>query len=274
MIIMKFWRIVVIFSMVIFLGACDSFSGTTKDAYQGMSAKQIYTSGEASLQRGKYSNAVNAFEALQSTYPFSSYEQQSSLDIIYAYYKDKNTVAAKAAADRYIHMYPRSPQVDYAFYMKGLAGFYEGRTLPQRYLNIDLSVRDLTSARESYNDFKQLIRRFPNSPYNTDARQRMIYLRDLFAQHEIEVAQFYMDRDAYVASANRANEVLRYYRESPQVADALEIMVVSYHQLGMDQAANTTLRLLAYNFPDSKQLKRAEKAMKKKSIYVPQSKST
>jgi len=215
----------------VLLSACSS----TKDPeilYKGQSALQIYTGAEHNLAANKYDSAISHYEGLDTLYPFSQYSEQAMLDSIYAYYKSGDYPTAAATAERFTHVYPANPHVDYAYYMKGVAEMIQDRPFSQRYLPMDLSMRDLVSPKKAYNDFAVLIQKFPNSMYVPDARQRMVYLRNLFAQRQVEIAQFYFIRHAYVASANRANVVLTQYKGTPSEKQALEIVQQSYQALG------------------------------------------
>ncbi len=216
------------------LSACS----TTKDPeilYKGQSPLQIYTGGEQNLVAGQYDKAVSHYEGLDALYPFSQYSEQAMLDSIYAYYKAGDYATAAATAERFTHVYPANPHVDYAYYMKGVAEMIQDRPFSQRYLPMDLSLRDLVSPKKAYADFALLIEKFPNSVYVPDARQRMVYLRNLFAQRQVEIAQFYFERHAYVASANRANIALKKYPGSPSEKQALELVQKSNQALGIPQ---------------------------------------
>ncbi len=240
---------------VLFLAACSEDVKTPADIYKGQSAETIFNGGEASLAKGSYQDAVDRFEGLDALYPFSPYEEQSQLNIIYAYYKTNDYAMSAAAADRFIHLYPRSPHVDYAYYMKGIANTTVNRGLGSGIVNLDISTRDLGSAKEAFNDFNQLVVGYPDSPYTPAARSRMIYLRNTLARSELNIAQFYYDRRAYVAAANRANDVVKDYQQAPAVIPALALMVKSYRQLDLEEPANKALQVLAYNYPDSPEYK-------------------
>lgn len=226
------------------LSACT----TTKDPsilYQNLSAQQIYSHAEQNLTDGSYDKAVSYYEGLDALYPFSSYSEQAMLDSIYAYYQSGDYPTAAATAERFTHIYPANPHVDYAYYMKGVAEMIQDRPFSQRYLPMDLSIRDLTSPKKAYLDFAQLVQKFPNSIYTPDAMQRMLYLRNLFAQRQVEIAEFYFKRHAYVASANRASQVVKYYHGTPAEKEALEMMVKSYQALGQNEEAQKAQNLLA-----------------------------
>lgn len=256
---MKSLRFIFLLFGLLILTACSTplFHKASQYDFPGKNAEQIFATGQESLVEGKYDMAVKAFEYLQVNYPFSAKSEQTDVELIYAYYMDSNPVAAKAAAERYIHMYPRSKDVDYAYYMRALGSFIENRTTPQKYLPIDLSQRELTDAHQSYDEFTDLLTHFPDSAYNQDARQRMVYLRNLFAQHEIVIANFYLERKAYVAAANRAQIVITQYQQAPQVAEALAILVKAYTQLNLPLLANDALKTLQLNFPNSPELNAA-----------------
>ncbi len=233
------------------LFGCSTQKPTPGEEFQGQTAQDIFDGGELALAKGSNKDAIKHFEALNALYPFSAYEQQAGLDIIYAYFSTEDYPGAAAAADRYIHLYPRGDNVDYAYYMRGVANFDQDRGVIQRYVPMDLSQRDISTTQQSFINFNELIRRFPASPYAPDARNRMIYLRNLMAQKEVNIANFYYQRDQYVAAINRASGVIVHYQEAPQVQDALATMVKSYRKLGLTELANETLAILALNFPES-----------------------
>ncbi len=256
-----------LFIMNLGLSACSIFSDSDHDPYKGKSEQSIYSTAETQLGKHNYTHAVKAYEALDSYYPFGSHSEQAQLDIIYAYYKDNDPVSALAASSRYIHLYPESPRVSYAYYMKAVTQFSQDRTFAQRYFPVDLSGRDLTHARAAYANFAQVIRLFPHSPYAVDAKQRMVYLRNLFAAHELDVANFYYTRKDYIASANRANEIIQHYQGTPSVQKALIMMVNSYDKLGLPNQANTTDEILRLNYPNSTLVKKLDKE-RRKAGYV------
>ncbi len=232
------------------LAACTS-SNDPADAYKGETAQQIYHEGETSLRDGSYADAIKHFEALDVQYPFGRDTRTAQLHIIYAYYKNADFVSAESAADRYIHAYPTDPNVAYAYYMRGLSSYYQNMGVFERLFSVDYATRDLTQVKKAFNDFAELEKRYPESPYAPAAHQYMIYLRNVLANHQIEVAQFYFNRQAYVAAANRASMVVEHYQGAPVVPDALVIMVKSYHQLRQTDLENQALKVLAYNYPDS-----------------------
>lgn len=236
---------------LILLSAC---SATTDPAvmFKNQSAEQIYQGGERALAKREYSSAVQHFEGLDTLYPFSDNSEQAQLDLIYAYYKTYDMASTAATAERFIRLYPRSQYVDYAYYMKGVADFEQDRGWLQRVFPVDLSDRDPGTTVQAFTDFQQLLQFFPNSPYAPDARQRMIYLRNLFAKHELFVAQYYLRRGANVAAINRANYILQHYDATPSVQEALGVMVQAYRKLGMQEEADQTLQVLALNYPHGK----------------------
>jgi len=162
--------------------------------------------------------------------------------------------AARAAADRFIRLHPDSENIDYAYYMKGLASFSENSGFLNRFLPVDQTKRDPGRAQESFADFAQLIALYPDSPYAADARSRMIYLRNNLAAYEIHVANYYLERRAYIAALRRAQYVVENFQESPAVADGVAIMAECYLRLGLDDLADTSLALLRSNYPEHRSL--------------------
>ncbi len=223
--------------------------------FKGMTAKQIFDEAETALADEDYAKAIRYYEALDAMYPFSEYSQQGLLDSIYAYYENGDTALAAATAERYIHLYPRSANVDYAYYMKGLADFDQPRGTLAKVLPLDASYRDPGTQLQAYDDFSLLVTRYPNSSYTPDARQRMLYLRNMFAQSELNVANFYMNRKMYVAAANRASYLIENYPQAPQTEKALVILIKADRALHLDQAADDALKVLQATYPQSKALK-------------------
>lgn len=214
----------------------------------------FYTSATESLRAGNYDRAVEKLQALESRFPFGRYAQQAQLEIIYAYYKSAQPEAARSAADRFIRLHPTHPNVDYAYYLKGMASFEEDRNFLANFFPNDPSKRDPGAARESFNDFTQLLRRFPNSEYAPDAQKRMQYLRNLLAASEVHVARYYIRRGAWVAAANRGRYVFENFQKTASVPDALAVMVEAYRLLEMDELADQALLVLVSNFPEHESL--------------------
>lgn len=236
-----------LFILTVLSGCATTGAKDPTAGFRNQSAEQIACNGRLALQNGGYAKAIKAYEALDALYPFSPYAEQADLNLIYAYYRNGDTCSAVAAAERFIRLYPRNDHVDFAYYMKGLAGFEQDRGWFQRYFPADLSQRDPGAARQSFDDFGMLIRLFPDSCYAADARQHMIYLRNLLGAYELHVAKYYFRRGAYVAAANRANYILQHYNGTPAVCEALGILVCSYRELGLPELADQALSVRQYN---------------------------
>ncbi|HCP53328.1 MULTISPECIES: outer membrane protein assembly factor BamD [Pseudomonas] len=217
---------------------------------ENLSETELYQQAQLDLDNNSYSSAVTKLKALESRYPFGRYAEQAQLELIYAHYKNSEPEAARAAAERFIRLHPQHANVDYAYYLKGLASFDQDVGLLSRFLPLDMTKRDPGAARDSYNEFAQLTSRYPTSRYAPDAKQRMIYLRNLLAAYEIHVAHYYMTRHAYVAAANRGRYVVENFQETPAVGDGLAVMTEAYQHLTLTELANTSLETLKLNYPD------------------------
>ena len=224
------------------------------DETKGWSAQRLYSEARESMTEGNYQTALEYLDKIQARYPFGRYAQQAQLDTIFVQYRDNEPDAAIAAADRFIKANPRHPYVDYAYYMKGLVNFNRTNTLVERLAPTDRAKTDTNTARQSYNDFAELVRKFPDSKYAEDARQRMLYLHNSLAAYEVNVADYYLRRGAYVAAVNRAKYVLETYARTPASAQALGIMTQAYLKMGMPQLAADSLRVLERNYPESPDL--------------------
>jgi outer membrane protein assembly factor BamD len=221
---------------------------------ENLSENELYQQAQEDLDNSSYASAVSKLKALESRFPFGRYAEQAQLNLIYAYYKSIEPEAAKSAAERFIRLHPQDPNVDYAYYLKGLTSFEQDRGIMARFLPLDVTKRDPGAARDSFNEFAQLTSRYPNSRYSPDAKERMIYLRNLLAAYEIHVGHYYIKRQAYVAAATRGRYVIENFQETPAVADGLALMVDAYQRLGLTDLAATSLDVLKQNFPDSPNL--------------------
>lgn len=231
-------------------GSDEDVDGTVNEDEDANTTEQIlYRDVQRSLRSGNYQVAIGGLERLEARFPFGRYAEQAQLELIYARYMSFKHDDARAAADRFIRLHPQHADVDYAYYLKGLSAYNKNAGLADRLYSSDASKRDITSAREAYADFGQLLARYPESEYAADARQRMLYLRNLLARSELHVADYYMRRGAYVAAANRARYVVENYPQSDAVADALALNVEANWKLDLTIAANDSLRVLATNFP-------------------------
>ncbi|MEE4190496.1 MAG: outer membrane protein assembly factor BamD [Halieaceae bacterium] len=211
---------------------------------------ELYQEAQRYLRNKNYDLAVQALQLLESRFPFGRYAEQAQLELIYAHYSNFEHEAAIEAADRFIRLHPQHPNVDYAFYMKGLAAYTQNQGIFERWLPKDITKRDTSYAREAFAEFSQLLARFPDSPYAPDARSRMVHLRNLLARSEINVANYYFKRGAYVAAVNRGRYVVENFPQTPAVADGLAVMVQGYLLLGLDQLAQDSLDVLVLNYPE------------------------
>jgi outer membrane protein assembly factor BamD len=228
---------VILAATLLAAGGCKSLGwGDDDDVPQG-SPEQIYREAREKIQDGNYQAAIQRYELLEARYPFSEQAKQGQLDLLYAYYKNHAAESAIDQADQFIRENPTHPRVDYAHYVKGLVYFEGGANWLERLFRADISKRPAQEARKSFQEFQTLVQQYPKSPYATDARQRMVYLRNRLADYEVSVARYYMKRGAYVGAANRAKGVIEAYDGAPAVEEALKIMAAAYRKLGMNDLA-------------------------------------
>ncbi len=227
---------------------------TTDPNQEQLTERQYYEDAQEAIDSNQFTIAIEKLQRLESRYPFGKYAEQAQLELIYCYYRTLDYEAAAITAERFIRQHPDNPALDYAYYMKGLASYSVDRGLFERFIPTDFSERDMGPARESFDDFNRLINRFPNSIYVSDARQRMVYLRNLLAAYEIKAAHFYMERGAFVAAAKRATYVVENFDGTPSVPEALALMTKAYLELDLVDLANTSEKVLASNFPDYPEL--------------------
>ncbi len=224
------------------------------DETHGWSAAKLYEEAKDAMSGGSYDKAIKYYEKLEARYPYGRYAQQAQLEVAYAYYKQAEPASAITACDRFITLHPNHPNVDYAFYLKGLVNFNEDLGLFGSISDQDLTERDPKAAREAFNTFKELVSRFPTSKYTPDAALRMNYLVNALAAHEVHVAEYYLRRGAYVAAINRAQAAIKTYPDAPANEEALAVMIRAYDVLGMKDLHDDTERVMKKNFPNSNYL--------------------
>jgi outer membrane protein assembly factor BamD len=239
---------VVLSGVLALLAGCSS---TSEDKTANWSPNKIYAEARDELNAGSYDKAIPLFEKLEGRAAGTPLAQQAQLEKAYAHHKAGEQAQAQAALDRFIKLHPASPALDYAFYLKGLASFNDNLGMFSFISRQDLSERDQKAAKESFEAFKELVARFPESRYAPDARARMTYIVNSLAQYEVHVARYYYSRGAYVAAINRAQTALADYQEVPAVEEALYILFKSYEALGMTQLAGDTRRVMEKTYPQS-----------------------
>lgn len=218
------------------------------------SEKKLYEEAQRHLNSKNFDLAVRRLQLLESRYPFGRYAEQAQLEVVYAHFQNYEYPAAVESAERFIRLHPQHPNVDYAYYIKGLAAYTEDRSIFDDFLPTDNTKRDPGNARQSFADFAQLLSRYPDSRYAADAKARMIHLRNLLARYEINVANYHFKRGAYLAAANRGKYVVENFQQTGAVSDGLAVMVQAYKLLDMPQLAEDTLSVLSSNFPSHSSL--------------------
>ena len=211
----------------------------------------IYQRGYSAMQASNYPGAIQYFKALESRYPFSPETRQAQLDLVYLYYRSQQPEQAIDAAEQFEKENPTHDRVDYCLYMRGRIYFDQAPNILEKLFKVDLTERPPKDSLRSFNIFQELIRRFPNSEYVPDARQRMTFLRNRLAAYENHVAEYYMKRGAYVAAINRAKYAVEHYPEAPELERSLQILVASYDELGMVDLAADARRVLRQTFGDA-----------------------
>lgn len=218
------------------------------DVTKDWSPSKFYSEAHEAMTDGDYESAIKYFEKLEARYPYNKFAKQSQIEVIYAYYKWDEPESAIAAADRFIKVHPRHEKVDYAYYMRGLVRYNEGKDILSKLWPQEPSERDPKSMRAAFKYFSILLEKFPKSQYSEDAKKRMLFTRNVLAKHEVNVAKYYMKRKAYVAAVNRAKTVVENFQRTPSVKPALEILVAGYKKLEMHDLAQDTQRVLDNNY--------------------------
>jgi outer membrane protein assembly factor BamD len=233
-------------ALLLVLGGCGN-----KTRSQVGNAEKLYELAKRDMDASNYKDAITYYEQLEARFPFTNSARQGQLDLMYAYYKNREPESAIDQADQFIRENPAHPRVDYAHYIKGLAQFERNPNFLERWFRADLSQRPPIDARKSFQSFQTLVQRFPNSEYAEDSRQRMIFLRNRLASYEVYVAGYYLKRGAYVGAINRAKYAIENYDGAPQLKRALEIMAESYRKLDMPDLADSTEKVLRENYSNA-----------------------
>lgn len=242
------------------LGGCASGRDGAQQRLSRFGPDSLYEQGKRAIRASDWGEAVNVFEALKARWPFTPHARQGTLDLIYAYYKLGEKESGRDTADTFIRENPKDPNIDYAYYVRGLIDYERTPGLSHRLFRIDLAERVPQSARDSFESFRIVVTEYPKSRYAHDARRRMVYLRNRLADYELRVADHYLQRGAWVAAAQRAHQTIEQYDGAPAVKDALRIMIHSYRKLNYDDLAANTVKVFEANFPgESTELTSKEK---------------
>jgi len=248
---MRFSASVKMFLLLFVVLAAGCHRGAKKgDEVEYLPVEQMYGTAKAALDDHNYSKVIKYDERLIARFPFGAYTEQATLDLAYAQYKTGKPEDAYSTVNRFIKTYPTHKHADYAYYLRGIINFDRDKGFLDRYANQDMTKRDQGNTLQSFEDLNDLVTRYPNSRYAADARQRMIYLRDNLSRADVNVAEFYLRRGAYVAAINRSKNILEKYQRTPAAGDALAIMTVSYKSLGQEKLAGDSERVLKLNYPD------------------------
>jgi outer membrane protein assembly factor BamD len=245
--------------LLLAVGACSLFHHGKRDTLNNMTVEQLYQRGHEMSQDGNWSAAQTVYQKLISRFPYGAYNEQAQIELAYAQYKDDKFEDAYSTINEFIKTYPTQKHIAYAYYLRGLINFDRTETGMQKLAKISPSRFDQGYVLQSFDDFNTLIARYPDTPYAADARQRMIYLRNQLARSELNVAEFYLQRKAYIASADRAKYIIEHYQRSPETADALAVLSKSYHLLGQQKLADQTAQVLKLNYPDHPYLRNPNK---------------
>jgi len=250
-------------SAILILSGCAGSEGQ-KDDTDIWSESKLYSEATDKLNDADFPRCGKYFDKLEARFPFGPYSQQAQINAAYCYWKAQEQAQALVAIDRFIKLHQGSPNLDYAYYLKGLITFNDDLGWLGKFTGQDLSERDPKAAKEAFESFKVVVERFPNSKYAPDALDRMRYIVNSLAEADVIVARFYYQRGAYLASANRAQLVIRDYDRAPAVEEALYLLYKSYEKLGMVDLANDTARVFKLNFPDSQMLVTGQRVQKER----------
>jgi outer membrane protein assembly factor BamD len=243
------------------IAGCGMFTDKT-EGRKDWTAAEYYKAAKEEFDNGNWEAAIKVYEALESKFPFGRFAQQSQLEVAYAYYKQGETAQSLTALEKFIKLHPNHVHLDYALYLKALVNFKEDLGPLARIVKQDLADRDPKAARESFEGFKELVNRFPESRYAADSRERMAYLVEALARNEINVARYYLSRGAHLAAANRAQDAIKRFPTSPIQKDALDVIIEAYDRMGLPELRDDARKVLAKNFPAERMAREGQNRMK------------
>ena len=234
----------------VFFAFAFSISSCIKDEVEIERPEKVYyDQAQRRIKVNNYFGAIESLQRIETQYPFGKFAEQAQIDLVYCYFMNSETEAAHSSAERFIRLHPRHPNIDYAYFMKGLSSYTRDTGLLARLTDTDLSARDVSGAKLAFSELTEFLTRFPESQYAPYAQQRLIYLRNLVASNELAAADYYVTRKAYVAAIRRASYVLENIPNSDQNHRALQILKTSYQELGYEELMKDTEKLLALNPP-------------------------
>ena len=212
--------------------------------------KIYYDQAQRRMASNNFFGAIESLEAIETMYPFGKYAEQAQVELIYANFMNSDSVASHAAAEKFIRLYPRHPNIDYAYFMKGLSSYTRDESLMVRITETDLSNRDISGAKKSFSELTEFLTRFPDSQYASYAKQRNIYLRNMIARNELAAADYYQSIDAHVAAVRRAKYVIENIPNSSENFRALKLLEKSYKALGYEDLREDILKIIKLNYSD------------------------
>ncbi|RBP48477.1 outer membrane protein assembly factor BamD [Arenicella xantha] len=242
----------VLCAALLLAGCASSKKGTSEEELASQKVEDLYLKAKTALDKGNYNFAIRNYQLLEASFPYGEFTEQAKLDMIFAFDKAGQAQKAVEAADNFIKLYPTHKNVDYAYYMKGVASFEKKQSSVDKFIKGgDDAIRDPKPYRDSQKAFEELIKRYPNSVYAADAQQRIVFVRNALAQRELAIAQFYFDNQTYVATVNRCKNIIYAFETSPAVEGALVLMEKAYVEMGLDDLAASTHEVLLENFPNN-----------------------
>ena len=245
---------ILIVGFLLALAGCASKPSNTVE----LTEQEYYQQAQEAMSKNNFGLAIEKLKQLESHYPFGRYAEQAQLERIYAHFMLSDHPEVLSLSERFIRLHPLHEHIDYAYYLRALASYDMGFNFIDRYFSDDVAKRDPTPLRDSFQQFAELIERFPDSLYVADSIAHMVFIRERLASHEIAAARYLMKRHSFIAAANRASNVVNHFQRTPSVAEALALQVEAFRHLALTEHADQALALLALNFPEYHQFKKGK----------------
>jgi outer membrane protein assembly factor BamD len=201
----------------------------------------LYNGGLAELQNGSYSRAQKKFAEVERQHPYSKWATKSILMQAFAAYQRRSYDDAVNAAKRFTTLHPGHKDAPYAYYLIALSEY-------ERIADVRRDQRQTEKAVEA---LEEIARRYPDTAYAADAKEKARLGYDRLAAKEMEIGRYYVGQGSYLAGINRFKKVVTDYQQTSHTPEALYRLAEAYMALGVVSEAQTAAAVLGHNFPNS-----------------------
>ena len=246
---MKKWLYMGLVLPVFILSACAQ-----DKSLDGLSPEKLYTEGYRAFQEKDYEKAAEYFDEIEKQHPYSEWSDRAQIMAAYSFYSKNKYDEAILTLDRFIQLHPGNRNTSYAYYLKGLSYFEQ----------MSDSEREQSMTEKAKETFNDLIARYPDSVYATDARTKMLEMTDHLAAQEMGIGRYYLKHVDLLPAINRFKNVIENYPDSGQIPEAYYRLTVSYLMLGADKAAQKTGKTMIKKYSDNPWTEKVKQLLEEK----------